>query len=122
MAALSRRAAFAVPAAAVLVGAAPANPDALLIQRCGAYIAAARAFEAHGSLEDERGEDCPYWRAMLAAEEGTPEMPASTFAGVRAKALVVRFLASSGEEESYSDSICGNWLAGVVQDVLRLTA
>lgn len=121
MAALSRRAAFAVPAAAMLVGAAPANPDALLIQRCATYLAAYRAYEAHGSEDDER--DGPLWDALMEAEKGLPEMPARTMAGLRAKALVARHLATqpSGDLD-YSESFTGDWPGCIVENFLALTA
>lgn len=121
MAALSRRSALAVPAAVAMMGAAPAGPDALLVQRCAAYLAAYRRYEAESGEDDLR--DGPLWNALMEAEKGLPEMPARTMAGLRAKALVARHLAVQPDGAlDFSESFTGGWPGAVITDLLRLTA
>lgn len=117
---LGRRAAFALPAIALLTGAATVSPDALLIRRCAAYIAAWEAQELHGGHEEL--EDCPYAQALAAAGDGLAATPAHTLAGIRAKALVAKVMATQPNGSlDYGDAFTGRWPAYVITDVLRLT-
>lgn len=118
MGAISRRAALAAPAAVALMGAAPGNPDAALIRRCAALVEAYRAHALHGTGE----QGCPFGAAMEAAEEGLADVPARTFAGLRAKALVAAHMAQEPDGTlNFADYNCGDWTGAVVQDFLRLT-
>lgn len=118
MGAISRRAALAAPAAVALMGAAPGNPDAELIRRCAVLVEAYRAHALHGTCE----EGCRFGAAMEAAEEGLVDVPAYTFAGLRAKALVAAHMAQEPDgTQNFADYNCGGWTGAIVRDFLRLT-
>lgn len=123
MRSVSRRAALAVPAAAVLAAPAVAlpHPDAELMDACRAYIAASQDYDAHGGYLDY--EVCPWWAAVGAAATRAESYEPRTMAGVRAMAEVAAHLARQPDGElDWSDSFTGAWPARVCQAVLRLTA
>jgi hypothetical protein len=89
---LSRRAALAAPVAlaAATAGAAPTHPDAALIAACEELKAAERATrEADAAPSCSDAEMHAVCRRWSAAVEAVSDLPATTPAGVRAKAEAV---------------------------------
>ena len=118
MSAPDRRAVLRASLAALLPGASAAaaapHPDAELIRRCQAYVAAVDAFWANGP-------DAPDFDEVIAAHDAAAEFEPETLDGVRAMALVAKREALQADgSEDWSDSYTGKWPQWIAEAVLNL--
>ena len=95
-----------------------ANPDAALIAACEAFMLGYKFYDAHGGAEDAT--ECPLFAAVNAAEDKALSLPATTLAGLRAKAAVAQMQATSAAGHNWSDSFTGDWPASICRDLLAM--
>ncbi len=99
-----------------------ASPDAELIRLCAEHIANVKAYNRS---DDHTGcDDHPAWQACQRTEAAIAALPASTIAGVVAKARVAKaeaIEASADGGELWDGGSAVGWARDVVNDLLRVT-
>lgn len=92
--------------------------DRELIAACDRFIEAWEAYSDRGGQLDY--EVCPLWQRLNHERNAVLALPATTIAGVVAKARAARAMAEQPEGLDYSDGFTGPLPGLIIEDLLRI--